>query len=236
MELSSEDRIRYSRQIAIDEIGKEGQLKLLASAVLVVGCGALGSMVAMQLAGAGVSKIGIVDYDTVDVSNLQRQFFYKSLEVGLAKVDLLQRAIQDLNPGCEVEKYDALLSSKNATELFCGYDFIVDATDNPASKHLIEDMSVSLDKPCCIAGVTGFRGQVMTIVGKSSRFSDIFPDSEDGDFMPCSIGGVAGPVAAMCASLQAAEVIKYLTGAGENLVSKVLVFDLLENRFSLFNL
>lgn len=236
MQFSSEDKRRYSRQIAIEEIGESGQMKICSSSVFIVGCGALGSMVAMQLAGAGIGRIGLADYDTIDISNLQRQFFFSTSEAGMAKTRVLESRILALNPQCDVKVYAGMINKEKSLEIFPDYDFIVDATDNPASKFMVEEVSGMLSKPCSVAGVLGFRGQVMTILPGGNRFSDLFPDSEESGFMPCSIGGVIGPSASVCASLQAAEVIKYLTGVGEVLNSSVLVFDLLSNSFSCYRL
>ena len=222
--LTEEERRRYSRQIAIEEIGVAGQRRLGESKVFIVGCGALGSMVAMQLAGAGVGTIGISDFDTIDVSNLQRQFFFKTDEAGMKKCLVLQQRMEELNPSCQVLRCDALINKEKAVELFSDYDFIVDATDNSSSKFIIESVCQQLDKPCSIAGVSEFHGQVMTVFPGSTKFGEVF--------LPCSIGGVVGPAAAICASLQSAEVIKYLTGAGECLKSKLMVFDLLNNSYN----
>lgn len=227
---------RYSRQIAVDDIGREGQRLLCGSHVCIVGCGALGSMVAMQLAGAGVGHLTIVDFDTVDISNLHRQFFFKTADAGKGKAMLLRESIVELNPDAEVTVVGKAVTSESAEDLFRRHDFIVDATDNPCSKSVIERVCAEISKPCCIAGVSGFHGQVMTLLPGDEKFSDIFPDSDMGGFIPCSLGGVMGPAAALCASVQASEVIKSITGAGETLHGRLLTFDLLTNTFNLFNI
>lgn len=228
---------RYSRQTAIGEIGEAGQRRLLNAAVMVVGCGALGSMAAMQLAGAGVGRIGIADFDTIDISNLQRQFFFTASEAGKSKSAVLSERIQELNADVTVERHELLVTRKNAAELFGNYDFIIDATDNPASKKLVEAASLECGKSCCIGGVAGFRGQVMTVgPGSSGCFSEVFNPGDDQSMMPCAIEGVAGPAAALCASLQASEAVKHITGAGDTLAGKLLVFDLLTDRFELLHL
>lgn len=236
MLLTADEKKRYSRQIAIEAIGVEGQQSLREAKVFIVGCGALGSMVAMELAGAGVGTIGISDFDSIDISNLQRQFFFETCDAGRIKSHILQERMEGLNPHCSVVRYDILVNKDKASEIFKDYDFIVDATDNPSSKQIIESICQELGKPCCIAGVSEFHGQVMTILPGATKFADLFPDSEDGGFLPCSIGGVVGPAAAICASLQAAEVIKCITGVGECLESKILVFDLLNNTFKTFSI
>ncbi|MCH5231717.1 MAG: HesA/MoeB/ThiF family protein [Muribaculaceae bacterium] len=230
------DKLRYSRQIALPEIGKEGQLKILNSKVLVIGCGALGSMVAMQIAGAGVGTIGIADYDTVDLSNLQRQFFYTTSEAGISKAGLLRQKINNLNPGVKVILYNKIITSRIGAEMFPEFDFIVDATDNPESKRMIGEMAASCRKPCCIGGVKGFEGQVMTFMPDDPRFEDFFGEADGEGFLPCSIGGVFGPAAALCASIQASEVIKCIIEKGEILSGKIFMFNLLDNTFRLFRI
>lgn len=225
---------RYGRQIAVKEIGKEGQLKLLQARVLVIGCGALGSMVAMQLSGAGVGEIDIADFDNVDISNLQRQFFFKTEEAGLSKALITKNRIEALNPDIKIREFNEMITFRKAREIFPKYDFIVDATDNPDSKRMTGEVSKEKDKPCCIGGVRDFGGQVMTLLPSTPRFEDYFGNASAEGILPCSLGGVMGPAAALCASLQASEVIKYLTGAGQLLNGKILLFDLLKNDFKVF--
>ena len=236
MTKDSERSIRYSRQIAIDEIGREGQRKLSEGKVLVIGCGALGSMVAMQLCGAGVGEIGIVDFDSVDISNLQRQFFFTTDGAGRRKAELLQESMSALNPDCRISRIDEMMTRKLAEEVLARYDFIVDGTDNFPSKQMIEEVSSAKGLPYCIGGVSGFHGQVMTVMPGGSRFTDIFSTANGADFMPCSVTGVIGPAAALCASIQAAQVIKYLTGLIAKEHSTLITFDLLSNRFETFNI
>lgn len=232
--MDADIRQRYSRQIAMDEIGEEGQCRMLRSKVVIVGCGALGSMVAMQLAGAGIGRLMIADFDTVDISNLQRQFFFTTAQAGEGKGRLLKKRMEELNPDVRVELAELLVNRTVAMRLFADADFVVDATDNPSSKQMVEDVCKLLGKPCCIGGVDGFRGQVLTIASGSSGFSELFPDSDDGGVLPCSLGGVAGPAAALCASLQASEVIKWIVGTGTPLKGRMLTFDLLDNHFATY--
>lgn len=232
--MDSENKRRYSRQIAIESFGEDGQLRLMKSSVLIVGCGALGSMVAIQLAGAGVGRLGISDFDTIDISNLQRQFFFDERECGLMKAEILSRRISAINPSVSVTKYDVLIDEEKAIEIFPQYDFIVDATDNPCSKNMIEKVSCICQLPCCVAGVSEFHGQVMTLFPGDKSFTDVFSEVEEGGFLPCSLGGVIGPAAALCASIQTSEVIKYLIGVGECLHDRLLTFDLLTNNFRTF--
>lgn len=231
-----EFEIRYARQIAVPEIGKTGQEKLKQSKVLIIGCGALGSMVAMQLAGAGVGTIGIADFDNIDVSNLQRQFFFTENEVGESKVENLCKKIKSLNSHVKVVAYSSLISKNKANELFELYDFIVDATDNPDSKKMIGEISLKYGKGCCVAGVRNFEGQVLTLCPGDYRFEEYFGAQVADGFLPCSLGGVMGPVAAFCASVQSMETIKYLTGSGSLLSGKLFLFNLLNNSFRIFSL
>lgn len=234
--MTSDDKRRYSRQISIEEIGIDGQEKLMKATIAVIGCGALGSMVAMQLAGAGVGTLRLADFDTIDVSNLQRQFFFKDEECGNGKLTTLTRRVKALNPDIRVEEFPKLISESNVDKILIGCDFVVDASDNPATKHLIESSAVKLGIPCCIAGVSGFKGQVMTVKPGSASFAETFADSDDMGFTPCSIGGVLGPAAALCAAIQASETIKSIVGIGELLIDKVLVFNLFNNSFETFHI
>lgn len=229
-------KIRYARQIAIAEIGKEGQLKICSSKVLVIGCGALGSMVAMELAGAGIGTLGIADYDNIDISNLQRQYFFTTAESGKSKVETLSCRINDLNPEIKVNTYPFIVTAKRAKEIFAEYDFIVDATDNPDTKRLSGEITLQLGKPCCIGGVRDFEGQVMTFMPTDPRFEDYFGKATSDGILPCSLAGVIGPAAALCASIQACETIKYLSGTGKLLSGRILLFNLLDNTFKTFSI
>ena len=227
---------RYLRQIAIHEIGEKGQKKLCGSKVFITGCGALGSMVAMQLAGAGIGEIGIADFDTIDVSNLQRQFFFFNDDIGKSKTDILHQRIIQLNPEIKVNFHKELITKKNAERIFCNYDFIIDATDNPSSKLMIDEICLKLGLPCCIGGVSEFSGQIVTLVNKKLRYSELFQDIEESGLLPCSLGGVMGPAAGVCASIQAMETLKYLTGLNEQEKNTMIVFNLLKNDFHRFDL
>ena len=228
------DLMRYSRQIAIEEIGVEGQLKLRDAKIGIIGCGALGSMVSMQLAGAGVGKIKIADYDTVDITNLQRQFFFSTDEAGKSKAEIMARQMKQLNPEITVEVTKSMIHNTNGEDFIADCDFIIDATDNPSSKILIDNLCSKNGIPCCIGGVAGFHGQVTTLISPGERFSILFPESEEGGFMPCSLGGVIGPAAALCASIQSSETIKYIVEIGELLKNRLFTFDLLNNNFRVF--
>ena len=232
--MTQEQSIRYSRQTAIPEIGKEGQERLLKSKVFIVGSGALGSMVAMQLAGAGIGVLGIADYDTIDISNLQRQFFFTTAEAGESKVEVLKKRILELNPTTIINEFNEMVTPSKGSRLFADYDIIVDGTDNPDSKRMIGEICKEIGKPCIIGGVSNFHGQVMTVLPGDSKFEEYFGNVGAEGFLPCSLGGVIGPAAALCASIQAAEVIKYLSGISEEKTSKLFTFDLLNNTFRNF--
>lgn len=236
MELTPEDKMRYARQIAVPEINREGQLRLKDSKVFIIGGGALGSMVAMQLAGAGVGKLGLADYDRIDISNLQRQYFFETSEAGKYKVEILAERIRALNPEIETETFNELITAKKAAIYFQKYDFIVDATDNPDSKRMTGDLCKQYGKACCIGGVRDFNGQIMTFLPDDPRFEDYFGEASGDGFLPCSLGGVIGPAAVFCASIQAAETIKYIIGKGELLSGNILIFSLLNNTFQTFRL
>lgn len=231
--MDAEDKYRYARQIAIPEIGSDGQEKLRASKVFIIGCGALGSMAAMQLAGAGVGEIHIADFDTVDVSNLQRQLFFATSDCGAGKIEIIGQRIQSLNPGVRVISHPAMVTESKAPELFGSCDFIIDGSDNPETKYMTETVCRRLGKTCCLAGVSGFSGQVMTCAPGTAAFSDIVPPGASGGLLPCSLAGVLGPAAAVAASVQAAEAVKFITGAGTLLTDALLTFNLAENSFRL---
>lgn len=228
MELDKESAIRYSRSIMLPPIGESGQLKLLAGSVMIVGAGALGSICAMYLAASGVGRIGIVDFDVVGLSNLQRQLSYTESDLGQFKVEVLGRRVSAINSGVKVEIHNEMLTSGNAVALFRDYDIIVEGSDNPATKHLVTDVAAELGKPCVLGGVREFTGQVITFTGSGGRFRDLFPDSQcDSGFAPCSVGGVLGPLPGVIASLQAAQVIKLLCGVGDSLKNEIFQIDLM---------
>lgn len=221
--------VRYARQRALPGIGKEGQLRLGDGAVLVIGCGALGSLAAMYLAGAGVGKLRICDFDTIDISNLQRQLFYSDPQAGESKAKVLASRIKDLNPWIEVEEKEELFTRKNADILLDGIDFVVEGSDNPASKYLIDEICHEKGLPYCIGGVREYGGQVMSCIPGTMRYSELFPDRpSDSGFTPCEKGGVLGPAAGMTASFQAGEAIKYLCGVGNLLTDRIFTFDLMQ--------
>ncbi len=234
--LTPEQRLRYARNISVASIGQQGQRRLLDSTVFLLGCGALGSVVGSYLAGAGVGRLIVADFDTIDITNLQRQVHYREADAGLPKAETLAARLRALNASIVVEPVNQLITPDAARRLFADCDFIVDASDNPDTKYMIDSVCSELHKPYSIAGVLGLGGQVMTHVEGSSRYCDFFPDSAGAGFTPCSIGGIIGPVAGIIGSLQALEAIKFLTGAGELLTDRLLVFDGETLRFSEFSI
>lgn len=231
--MTEESKIRYSRLIAVDMIGKEGMERLMDAKVLIVGCGALGSMVAMQLAASGVGCLRIVDFDTIDLSNLQRQYFFKDSETGKKKVPVLAERIKELNPTIKVEIVEEMLQTTNAANIIKGCDIVVEATDNPSSMLIIDKICEEMSVPCVMAGVTGFSGQVLTCSPGGRRYQDIFPETAGTGILPCSIGGVVGAAASLAASVEASEVIKIICGIGSSLQDKLLIFDLHNLRFDI---
>ncbi|MCH5238927.1 MAG: HesA/MoeB/ThiF family protein [Muribaculaceae bacterium] len=228
--------MRYARQIAIPGFGKDGQDKLSKAKVFIIGCGALGSMAAMQLAGAGIATIGIADYDTIDISNLQRQFFFTTAEAGRKKVEVLAERMKLLNPLVEVRVHDEFITPDKARKIIPEYDFIIDASDNPDSKRMTGIVTKEMGKPCCIAGVRDFSGQVLTMLPSDPRFEEFFGNVSNPDVLPCSLSGVIGPAAAVAASIQASETIKYFSQVGEILSGRLIIFDLLSNSFNRLSL
>ena len=230
--MEKEERLRYSRNLMLDGIGEEGQKKLMASSVLVVGCGALGSLSSLYLAGSGVGRIGVLDFDTVDISNLQRQISFSEKNVGQRKTEVLAEKLQHLNKLIQVETFDTFLSKTNAREIIKNFDLVLEGSDNPETKYLVCDICLELNKPCVVAGVSGWTAQVTTFIPKHTTYRDIFPNPHSsGGFTPCSLGGVLGPLPGIAASVQACEAVKVLTGTGRPLVDRMLVIDALNMDF-----
>ena len=191
----------------------KGQEKLLASHLLIIGAGALGGTSAMYAAGSGVGNITVVDFDTVDISNLQRQVFYTEQDAGLHKVTLLKERIESLNSDCKVTAVCGMFNRQNAEALIAGADIVIDAADNPETTYLIESECVRLGKPYITAGVAGYSAQLMVHMPGGVNFSELFPRVDSADsVLPCAFGGVFGPLTGVVASLQAGEAVKYLGG------------------------
>ena len=218
---------RYDRQMKLPAIGPEGQKKLSMSRVLVVGAGGLGSPVLQYLAGAGVGTIGIVDTDTVSITNLHRQVLHPESHVGMNKAESAAIILRKQNSSITINTHPFMLDNSNANEIISCYDFIIDAVDNFETKFLINRTCVYLKKAFCYAGVIQFHGQLMTYVpGQGPCLRCIFEDDPaPADVPKCSQVGVLGQVAGVIGCLEAIEAIKYITGAGQLLIGRMLIFD-----------
>ena len=227
--MTPEQKCRYSRNTLMPEIGAEGQLRLLNSHVLVVGAGALGSIASMYMAASGTGHITILDFDTIDVSNLQRQLSFTTGQCGMKKVEALAMRLAEINPDISITPVETLLTTDNAASLIEGQDLVIEGSDNPATKYIVSDTCRQLGIPCVLGGVAQWQGQVMSWAPGYPCYRDIFPEAAGaGGFTPCSIGGVLGPLPGITGSAQAAEAIKILTGAGHPLYGRMLLFDTLD--------
>ena len=217
---------RYSRHILLQDVGVEGQEKLLQARVLVIGAGGLGAPVSLYLAAAGVGHIGIVDADVVDLSNLQRQVIHFTRDVGRPKVESAKEKMLAINPDVEVTTYYEFLDSTNAEEIIRPWDFVIDGTDNFPVKFLINDACVRLGKPFSHGGILRFGGQTFTHVPGSACYRCMFKEPPPAGAVPtCSQAGVLGAIAGMLGTIQAAEALKYIIGIGELLTNRLLTFD-----------
>ena len=228
MRLSPEQVERYSRQIMIPDVGGGGQIRLRQASVLVVGAGGLGSPAAFYLAAAGVGRLGIVDSDTVDLSNLQRQILHTTADQGHRKVESARSRLQELNAEVEVAVHDVRLTEANAAELMAPHDFVIDGSDNFETKFLINDVAVSLGKPFSHAGIVRLQGQTMTVVPPDSAcYRCLFEEAPaPGEVPGCQQAGILGAVAGTIGSIQATEAIKYILGLEEDLlVNRLLTYD-----------
>lgn len=228
MELTRVQRQRYNRHLILDGFGPEAQSKLLQAKVLLVGAGGLGSPVALYLAAAGVGTIGVVDGDTVSITNLQRQVLHSTPDVGRPKVEVARERMQAINPDVQVITYETYLSEANALNLIRPYDFVIDGTDNFATKYLVNDACVMLGKAFTMGGISRYSGQLMTHVPGSACYRCLFPEPPaQRDVETCAMVGVLGSIAGMLGTVQATECIKYLSGVGELLTDSLLTFDAL---------
>jgi molybdopterin/thiamine biosynthesis adenylyltransferase/rhodanese-related sulfurtransferase len=234
--LSAEQRERYSRHILINEVGLEGQIKLIDSKVLLIGAGALGSPNALYLAAAGIGTIGIVDDDVVDLSNLQRQVVHGTATIGVAKVESAATRINDLNPDVKVIQHRQRLDADSVLELFKGYDVIVDGTDNFPTRYLINDAAVRLNKPVVSAAILGFEAQLSvfdTSHPDGPCYRCLFPVPPPAELAPsCGANGVLGVLPGTAGLLQATEVIKLIIGVGDPLRGRLLMYDALAAEFN----
>jgi molybdopterin/thiamine biosynthesis adenylyltransferase len=232
--LSDEQRERYSRHLLMPEIGIEGQLKMLDAKVLLLGAGGLGSPTALYLAAAGVGTIGIVDDDVVDLSNLQRQIVHSNARIGEPKVDSAQQAINELNPDVDVVKYQTRLDASNIMEIIEGYDVIVDGVDNFPTRYLLNDATVRLQIPVVSASILGFDGQISVFAPyQGPCYRCLYPTPPPAELAPsCGANGVLGALPGIMGVLQAIEVVKLVTGAGEPLIGRLLLYEALGTTFT----
>ncbi len=233
MTLSNAEVARYSRHLIMPEVGMEGQLKLKAASVLCIGAGGLGSPVALYLAAAGVGRIGIVDFDVVDYSNLQRQIIHGTPDVGRPKLDSARDRLEAINPEITVVTHDVALSSANALELLSGYDIIVDGTDNFPTRYLVNDACVILGKPNVYGSIFRFEGQVSVFATKDGPcYRCLYPEPPPPGLVPsCAEGGVLGILPGVIGTIQATEAVKLIIGAGEPLIDRFMIYDALRMRF-----
>ncbi len=226
MIFTSEQIQRYSRHILLQDVGVEGQEKIRKGKVLVIGAGGLGAPVLLYLAAAGVGTLGIIDGDVVDLSNLQRQVIHFTPDVGKPKVISAKEKINQVNPDVNVVTYHCLFTAGNAFEIIRDYDFIVDGTDNFPAKFLINDACVLAGKPFSHGGILRFEGQTLTHQSGTACYRCVFPAPPPPGAVPtCSQAGVLGAIAGMLGTIQAAEALKFLTGTGDLLTNRLLVFD-----------
>ena len=231
--LSPEEIRRYGRHLIMPEVGMEGQKKLKAARVLLVGTGGLGSPLCLYLAAAGVGKIGLVDFDVVDQSNLQRQVLYSVRDVGRPKLEAAKDRILELNPNVEVESYDVRITSENAMAIIKEYDLVVDGTDNFPTRYLVNDACVLLGKPNVYGSIFRFEGQVAVFDAKRGPcYRCLYPDPPPPGLVPsCAEGGVLGILPGIVGTLQATETIKTIIGKGEPLIGRLLLIDALNMNF-----
>jgi adenylyltransferase/sulfurtransferase len=231
--LTPSERARYARHLILPEVGEVGQEKLKAGSVLIVGAGGLGSPVGLYLAAAGVGRIGLVDFDDVDASNLHRQVMYGTSAVGRPKVEAAQARLQDLNPDIAIETHAAALTSDNALAILAKYDVIVDGTDNFATRYLVNDACVLLGKPNVYGSIFRFEGQASVFSAEDGPcYRCLYPEPPPPHLVPsCAEGGVLGVLPGVIGTIQATETIKLLTGIGETLIGRLLLFDALGMSF-----
>jgi molybdopterin/thiamine biosynthesis adenylyltransferase/rhodanese-related sulfurtransferase len=236
--LSHEQRNRYMRHLLLPEVGADGQAKLLASKVLLLGAGGLGSPAALYLAAAGVGTIGIVDMDEVDASNLQRQILHNLDRVGDRKVDSAKKTLVGLNPDVDVVTYDTRLSADNIIDIITGYDVIVDGADNFPSRYLLNDASVKLGIPVVHGSIFRFEGMVSVFHPlQGPTYRDMVPEPPPAELAPsCAEAGVLGVLPGIVGSIQALETIKVLLGLGEPLIGRILTIDTTDMTLRTFNL
>jgi molybdopterin/thiamine biosynthesis adenylyltransferase/rhodanese-related sulfurtransferase len=231
--LSKEEIQRYSRHLIMPEVGMDGQLKLKAARVLCIGTGGLGAPLGQYLAAAGVGRIGLVDFDKVDLTNLQRQILFSTKDVGRPKIEAAAERLRGLNPDIQIDTFETMLTSANALDILKDYEVIVDGTDNFATRYLVNDACVLLGKPNVYGSIFRFEGQA-SVFGYPGGpcYRCLYPEPPPPGLVPsCAEGGVLGVLPGIVGSIQAAETLKLIIGKGEPLVGRLLLFDALSMRF-----
>jgi len=233
IQLTKEDYSRYSRHIILPEVGLDGQKKLKAASVLCIGTGGLGAPVLLYLAAAGIGRIGLVDFDIVDSSNLQRQIIHGTSWVGKPKIESAKNRILEINPFCQVDTFNARLSSENALEIFEPYDIIIDGTDNFPTRYLTNDACVLLGKPNVYGSIFRFEGQATVFNYQDGpNYRDLYPEPPPPGMVPsCAEGGVLGVLPGIIGTIQATEAIKIILGSETTLSGRLLLFNALEMKF-----
>src|SRR3989475_210738 len=231
--LSKDEILRYSRHLIMPEVGMEGQLKLKSAKVLLIGAGGLGAPLGMYLAAAGVGRIGVVDFDVVDFTNLQRQVIHGSSDVGRKKLDSAAETMNEINPYVQIDKHDTALTSENALELFRDYDIVVDGTDNFPTRYLVNDACVLTGKPNVYGSIFRFEGQASVFwAERGPCYRCLYPEPPPPGLVPsCAEGGVLGVLPGIIGAIQANETIKIILGAPDILVNRLLLFDAWRMRF-----
>jgi molybdopterin/thiamine biosynthesis adenylyltransferase/rhodanese-related sulfurtransferase/molybdopterin converting factor small subunit len=233
LSLSKDEILRYSRHLIMPEVGMEGQVKLKNAKVLLVGTGGLGAPLGMYLAAAGIGRIGLVDYDVVDFTNLHRQVIHGTKDVGRKKLDSASETIADINPNVQIDRYDVLLTSENALEICAPYDLIIDGTDNFPTRYLVNDVCVIQKKPNVYGSIFRFEGQA-TVFGYPGGpcYRCLYPEPPPPGLVPsCAEGGVLGILPGLIGLIQATEAVKLILGVGEPLVGRLVLYDALAMRF-----
>jgi sulfur-carrier protein adenylyltransferase/sulfurtransferase len=233
VELSNEEVARYSRHLIMPEVGMEGQKKLKAASVLLIGTGGLGAPLGMYLAAAGVGRLGLVDFDVVDYSNLQRQIIHGTKDVGRPKLQSAADRIRDINPHVQLELHEAMFTSENALEIGRDYDMIIDGTDNFPTRYLVNDACVLLGKPNVYGSIFRFDGQATVFwAEKGPCYRCLYPEPPPPGLVPsCAEGGVLGVLPGIIGAIQANEAIKLILGEGNPLIGRLLLFDAMQMKF-----
>jgi molybdopterin/thiamine biosynthesis adenylyltransferase/rhodanese-related sulfurtransferase len=233
-ELSNDEIRRYGRHLIMPELGMEGQRRLKASSILLIGTGGLGSPLALYLTAAGVGRIGLVDYDTVDETNLQRQIIHGQSTIGMSKIESAAKRMRDLNPSVQIDKYEVPITSDNALQIMEPYDVIIDGTDNFPTRYLVNDACVKLGKPNVYGSILRFEGQLSVFYAKEGPcYRCMFPEPPPPGLVPnCAEAGVLGVLPGIIGTMQATEAIKLICGIGDPMVGRMLLYDALEQSFT----